>query len=707
MALTRVAASALMALVLLAAGDLDRPRAQGTIACGGFYEVGPGDTLRDIAVTAYGVGNYQLIFNANRQVLARPSLLLVGQRLFVPCLDGSGPRTRSEATGGGGDRDAPLEAEAPAPVSADPQPVGQPVSGREIVPVPLPSRLAEGARGEVADAAPERMPPAGTRVEERSGQPGNPPQRQVRSTEVVPRPPREGDPRRQPRQEAEEPAAPRRVADSASGAQAAAAFQPTASVGDQAGSGTNRDSTETQPSEQTAASTQAERGAIGDSPALPRDDEQARETAERQNAARAAATATEGGRVRPVPAIPRMPQQVFETATLDTSGQTRPNDRMPDASGQAVAEVPETEPETGRQDGVARATGEDEAETKASRAGTGPAEAAARPERVFGLPDGAGPVNTRTPQALAVGPAPVEPLPSSLPIAEAENGEAVDGDELALGAPASEAAPPAPSGTVSQPDGAAAVAPRPIRLLTGDYPPYTGADLPQNGMLADVVVQALRRAAPDRPSRLSFVNDWSLHLSVLLPDGAYDLGLPWFKPDCTRLDDLGGEMRRRCTDFLWSQALHEVVIGYFVRADDPLIEAQDYVALNGKRICRPMGQHTFDLAEKGLAGDAVTLVRAANPGACMEMLVSDEVDVVALSVTVTESLLADRSLAGQVAEIPALADILTLHVIAPRNNPRSRVNLTLINRGLRAMRADGAWFEVIARHLTDYSARIR
>jgi polar amino acid transport system substrate-binding protein len=53
------------------------------------YTVQPGDTLGDIAFTAYGSYNYQMIFNANRTAIANnPSDLPAGLQLVLPCEDG-------------------------------------------------------------------------------------------------------------------------------------------------------------------------------------------------------------------------------------------------------------------------------------------------------------------------------------------------------------------------------------------------------------------------------------------------------------------------------------------------------------------------------------------------------------------------------------------------------------------------------------------
>ncbi|MCU0828434.1 MAG: LysM peptidoglycan-binding domain-containing protein [Tabrizicola sp.] len=53
------------------------------------YTVQQGDTLGDIAFTAYGSYNYQMIFNANREAIANnTNNLPVGLQLILPCEDG-------------------------------------------------------------------------------------------------------------------------------------------------------------------------------------------------------------------------------------------------------------------------------------------------------------------------------------------------------------------------------------------------------------------------------------------------------------------------------------------------------------------------------------------------------------------------------------------------------------------------------------------
>ncbi|TVQ55968.1 MAG: LysM peptidoglycan-binding domain-containing protein [Rhodobacteraceae bacterium] len=77
-----------VAAALLAAGGV----VAQPIECGGEYVVRPGDTLQRIAVRAYGPeANWRTLWQVNEGRLRRdPSLIEVGDRVLVPCLDPEG-----------------------------------------------------------------------------------------------------------------------------------------------------------------------------------------------------------------------------------------------------------------------------------------------------------------------------------------------------------------------------------------------------------------------------------------------------------------------------------------------------------------------------------------------------------------------------------------------------------------------------------------
>lgn len=70
--------------------------AQAQEACS-IYEVVRGDTLSRIARRADVEGGFQTLFDANRNVLNSPNLIEIGDRLAIPCADGSLPRAGGSA----------------------------------------------------------------------------------------------------------------------------------------------------------------------------------------------------------------------------------------------------------------------------------------------------------------------------------------------------------------------------------------------------------------------------------------------------------------------------------------------------------------------------------------------------------------------------------------------------------------------------------
>lgn len=76
-----------------------------------------------------------------------------------------------------------------------------------------------------------------------------------------------------------------------------------------------------------------------------------------------------------------------------------------------------------------------------------------------------------------------------------------------------------------------------IRFLAGsDASPYARNELPHGGMITELITRAVDAAAPDQAFRITFVANDSTHLAELLTDGAFDVGFPWYKPDCRAPD---------------------------------------------------------------------------------------------------------------------------------------------------------------------------
>jgi polar amino acid transport system substrate-binding protein len=248
---------------------------------------------------------------------------------------------------------------------------------------------------------------------------------------------------------------------------------------------------------------------------------------------------------------------------------------------------------------------------------------------------------------------------------------------------------------------------RPIRFLTGsNFAPFVHADLPGNGMAVDLVQLAMETAAPRREVSIILLEDWTGHLD-LLEGGTYDVGFPWYRPDCARADRLSATMRQRCANFDFSAPLFEIAIGYYVRSGHALADAAEYSSLAGQRICRPANHFTFDLEQEGLTAPGTTLIFPASADDCFALLDRGAVDVVTLNRPLAESAVLLGGLLGKVDEIRALASVQTLHAITAKANPNGPAILDLINAGQARLVSSGRKFEVESAHLGAFGMRLR
>ncbi|WP_234417138.1 LysM peptidoglycan-binding domain-containing protein [Loktanella sp. Alg231-35] len=100
-------AAATVGLMAVAPGQ-----AQAQVACS-TYAVQSGDTLSQIASRGEVDGGFQTLFDANRNVLANPNRIEIGQVLAIPCDDGALPLTAASTP-------TAAASTEPAPTTAEP-----------------------------------------------------------------------------------------------------------------------------------------------------------------------------------------------------------------------------------------------------------------------------------------------------------------------------------------------------------------------------------------------------------------------------------------------------------------------------------------------------------------------------------------------------------------------------------------------------------
>ena len=238
-----------------------------------------------------------------------------------------------------------------------------------------------------------------------------------------------------------------------------------------------------------------------------------------------------------------------------------------------------------------------------------------------------------------------------------------------------------------------------LKILTGaEYPPYVDKGLDNGGFSFELVERAMQYGRGDTDYRIDVINDWGSHLQPLISDGAYDLGFPWFRPDCTQRDKLGEKSRWRCDNLRFSEPLHEVVITFYGRSGE-VADISSPEDAHGLKLCRPEGYFTHDLEVMGLVPPAIIRVAGKSPTDCFERLVDGEVDLVSVNADTSDQTITELNVRDKVSEVIQLATIQTLHVVGLKKNPDTRINLLRVNRGIIGLREDGTFVQLAARHL--------
>ncbi|MEX3314768.1 transporter substrate-binding domain-containing protein [Sulfitobacter sp. PS-8MA] len=237
-----------------------------------------------------------------------------------------------------------------------------------------------------------------------------------------------------------------------------------------------------------------------------------------------------------------------------------------------------------------------------------------------------------------------------------------------------------------------------IRLLTGgNYAPYVGKDLPNGGFSTELLNRALQSKGQEADYRIDVINDWGSHLQPLLSDGLYDIGYPWFRPDCDKYDLLGEASQWRCDNLRFSDPLHEIVVtAYGPKSAPDINQPSDAVGLT---ICRPAGFFTHDLEAFGLTADKITRESPTTATDCFELLRDGKVDLVTVNADTADQIIDELNMRDLVDEQDTLSTVQTLRAVGMRSNPNSRIILRRINQGLRQLKDSGDFRSIAANHL--------
>lgn len=243
-----------------------------------------------------------------------------------------------------------------------------------------------------------------------------------------------------------------------------------------------------------------------------------------------------------------------------------------------------------------------------------------------------------------------------------------------------------------------------LKLLTGnDYAPFTDQGLPGDGMVTELVNAAMELTPSPVSYSLTWVDDWSQHLFPLIDEKKFDMGFPWLKPDCD-----SDPSNKRCVNFHFSEPLMLMPIMLFARQDNQFKFENDDDIL-GKSLCRPKGYFTHDLDSadrRWISDNKITFVAGDTPSACFQMVADGTVDAATINLFTGASTILNMGLRNQIVPLEKPVSEQGLHVVISKRHWRGTAHLYRINAGLDALRKDGRYQEIVARHMEHFRAQL-
>lgn len=236
-----------------------------------------------------------------------------------------------------------------------------------------------------------------------------------------------------------------------------------------------------------------------------------------------------------------------------------------------------------------------------------------------------------------------------------------------------------------------------MTLLTGgNYAPFADRGWPGEGLVTELVNAALEMSPDPVPYAIAWEDDWSQHLFPLLDQKTYDMGFPWLRPECEAVPE-----NERCANFHFSDPLMDLPIMLFKRKGGAFTYTGDADVI-GATLCRPAGYFTHDLDRadrRWLSEGRITLVQPDSPEACFQELMDGQVDAVTLNVFLGATKIVKMGLRGKVEPIDQPLSREKLHVVISKTHWRGTTHLYRLNAGLAALRENGRYDEIVARHL--------
>ena len=224
-----------------------------------------------------------------------------------------------------------------------------------------------------------------------------------------------------------------------------------------------------------------------------------------------------------------------------------------------------------------------------------------------------------------------------------------------------------------------------IPLVTGnEYAPFTDENLPQGGMITEIVVRAFQ-AIGDEPS-IAF-RPWKRGYEET-KKGLFAATFPYIKTE------------ERLQSFYYSQPINTVYTRIFVTKDSPIKHLED---LRGRRICVPLGYGVSKSLDTLLAKD--NLSQEQNPvdlSGCLKMMMLNRKDFFIINeingwITIQDTFHTKENF----RTLEPVFEEETHHLIFSKDYPDVETIIKQFNHALDKLRDQGILQQITYKHLKD------
>ena len=215
-----------------------------------------------------------------------------------------------------------------------------------------------------------------------------------------------------------------------------------------------------------------------------------------------------------------------------------------------------------------------------------------------------------------------------------------------------------------------------LALTTGsNYAPYTDESLPQGGIVTQVVVRAFQ--AIHQKTSIVWL-PWARGYQATM-DGEFAATFPYV------------HTADRDAVNLYSEPLITIKSTIFARPDSG-VDARHLTSFENKTLCLPVGWG-IDLPFNKLVEDKrMRVERPTDLSSCARMVAVGRADLFVTDVIQGRAAMRDAGVvSGEIVEGPRPFADVTMHLLAPRSDPKSAKMIERFNAGLKALKDSGAY----------------